>query len=290
MQSLVLDPPSLYQAIDKIALMKVSSPKLKVSILGFIAGCFVAIGAQTFIGVTAEEHTPPYLILGGAMFSTALMGIILCGSELFTGNCLMMMAVFEGHCSFLSVLWEWFFVYCGNLVGVIAFAALNHGGGINLAVDGSGLTVAGQRLCAVAVKKANLHPQEMFFRAWLANFCVCFAVLMAISSKSVAGKVYACIFPIACFVVDGYEHSIANMYFFSAAAMSRCPAMHSRYWLNLLLVTLGNFFGATILSVVYWKCYLHRQSPALDSQAPSANASVDAAQPSVYASSSARQL
>ncbi len=260
MQSLVLHPPDIYDAVEKIAIGKVRSPKLKVSLLAFIAGTFVAIGAQTFVALTTYDQSPPYMILGGIFFSTALMGIILCGAELFTGNCLMMMAVFHGQCTLFEVLWEWVFVYCGNFIGIIAFAALNHGGGVN--TMGGALTATGQRICSIASKKTHLAPEEQFFRAWLANFCVCTAVLMCMSSKSVAGKVYSCIFPVVCFVVNGYEHSIANMYFFAAATIAKCDVEHAKYWQNLALVTVGNFCGATILSLVYWKVYLHVPAPS----------------------------
>lgn len=42
---------------------------------------------------------------------------------------------------------------------------------------------------------------------------VCGAVLMAGAAKDVAGKVWAIFFPIFAFVVSGYEHCIANMYY-----------------------------------------------------------------------------
>ena len=259
MQSLVLDPPAIYSTVDKLAISKVKAEAdwLKIFLLSFVAGAFIAVGVQTFISITANDGSPPTVTLGAVFFSTGLMSIILCGAELFTGNCLMMIAVFEGHVSFVSVLLEWSMVWFGNFVGCIAFAALNHGGGINKTVQGANLTPSGIGLCAIASKKAWLDPQEMFFRAWLANFCVCISVLIALSSKTVPGKVYGCIFPLTCFIVDGYEHSIANMYFFAAATMTNCDVQHSRYWVNIFIVTTGNFCGAMILAVVYWKCFLH---------------------------------
>ena len=50
----------------------------------------------------------------------------------------------------------------------------------------------------------------------LCNFFVCIAVLMAASAKDIGGKVWAIFFPIMAFVVSGYEHCVANMYYIPA--------------------------------------------------------------------------
>ncbi len=50
---------------------------------------------------------------------------------------------------------------------------------------------------------------------------VCGAVLMAGAAKDVAGKVWAIFFPIFAFVVSGYEHCVANMYYIPAGIFAK---------------------------------------------------------------------
>ncbi|CUE61594.1 formate/nitrite transporter, putative [Bodo saltans] len=88
--------------------------------------------------------------------------------------------------------------------------------------------------------------------------CVCFSILMAYASKTVSGKVLACIFPIAAFVAMGFEHSVANMYLFTAATLLRCPGFkQTDLWGELFLCTAGNLLGAMFLALVYWYVNIH---------------------------------
>ena len=83
---------------------------------------------------------------------------------------------------------------------------------------------------------------------------------MGSAAKDVGGKVWAIFFPIMAFVVSGYEHCVANMYYIPAgimakgnevyAAMSGLSAealaglnVQNFLLANLLPVTLGNIVG-----------------------------------------------
>ena len=80
-------------------------------------------------------------------------------------------------------------------------------------------------------------------------------------ARSVTDKILAIIFPITAFVACGFEHSVANRYFLpigSALAVgSAAPLAVSGAVSNLMLVTLGNVLGGTVLvALVYWSVYL----------------------------------
>ncbi len=99
---------------------------------------------------------------------------------------------------------------------------------------------------------------------------MCLAVVMAMASRDIAGKILAIFFPIMAFVASGFEHSIANMYFLSAGIfakgftnatiLSGISPEHlnllnwTSIWTeNLITVTLGNFAGGTLfVAVAYW--------------------------------------
>lgn len=84
---------------------------------------------------------------------------------------------------------------------------------------------------------------------------------------SVTDKILATIFPISAFVACGFEHSIANMYFLPvgmALAAGSAPIALSAAVTNLVLVTIGNIIGGTLLvALVYWFVYL-RGATAVD--------------------------
>ena len=54
----------------------------------------------------------------------------------------------------------------------------------------------------------------------MCNILVCIAVWMGFAAKDAAGKVIAIFLPIMIFVICGYEHSVANMYYIPAGLIA----------------------------------------------------------------------
>ena len=178
--------------------------------------------------------------------------VILAGSELFTGNCLMVMALLERRITPAQLLRNWLTVYLGNAVGGAAVAALavySH----TASLFGDGLA---RSMVSIAESKAALGAGDAFLRGVLCNFLVCLAVWMAAASKRAEGKVIALFFPILLFVLCGYEHCIANLYYLPAGAFAAAEyGMETTLTLagcleNLAAVTLGNLVGGDRKSVV----------------------------------------
>jgi formate/nitrite transporter FocA (FNT family) len=96
------------------------------------------------------------------------------------------------------------------------------------------------------------------------------AVWLCFGARTAAGKILAIVFPIAAFVALGFEHSIANMYFFPVAMLAAGdPAILAAsgvadgavtlggFMHNLVPVTLGNIVGGGVLvALTYWVIYL----------------------------------
>ena len=79
------------------------------------------------------------------------------------------------------------------------------------------------------------------------------------AGRSVTDKVLAIVFPITAFVAAGFEHSIANMYFFPLAMLLGAPLSAADVVRNLLPVIAGNIVGGSVLvALVYWVIYLRR--------------------------------
>ena len=110
---------------------------------------------------------------------------------------------------------------------------------------------------------AKLIPfHQGFFRGVLCNILVALGVYMAAAGRDAAGKVTALFFPVAIFVMAGYEHCVANMYYFTAGMIAQGAA--GSYGLtfgaiimkNLIAVTIGNVLGgAGILGAGLWYIY-----------------------------------
>ena len=144
------------------------------------------------------------------------------------------------------------------LVWLSGHAALNEG-------------AVGQAALRIAVAKAELPPLEAFFRGVLCNVLVCMAVWLALAGRSVTDKVLAIVFPITAFVAAGFEHSIANLYFFPLAIALGAPLNAADVLGNLLPVIAGNLVGGSVLvALVYWVIYLRPGVVALAASKPEA--------------------
>ena len=118
----------------------------------------------------------------------------------------------------------------------------------------------------IARSKIALDPVLAVARGILCNLLVCLAVWLCMGAWTVADKIPAIVFPVPAFVACGFEHSVAIMYVLPVgivlAGGGPDPLSVVGAVSNLLLVTIGNIIGGTLLVVwVYWFVYL-RTDPA----------------------------
>ena len=173
----------------------------------------------------------------------------------------MIMGVLSRVISARRMLRNWGVVYLGNFVGAALVAALCVLGHVFAAFDGR----LAASVISIAQAKASLSFGDAFVRGILCNFLVCIAVWMASAAKSVPGKILAVFFPIMTFVVAGFEHSVADMYYLTAGLLTAAQTSAAAAGLtwgrallgNLLPVTLGNLVGGVFLvGVSGWYLYL----------------------------------
>jgi len=203
-------------------------------------------------------------VLGGMVFSLGLIMVVVAGAELFTGNNLLAMAWAEKKVGTGEVLRNWIVVGLGNCAGAAGLAALV------LLADTAALNDGrlARTAVEVAAAKAALSWDVAFFRGVLCNVLVCLAVWMAAAGRSVVDKTVAIVPPITAFVALGFEHSIANMFFFPLAigltivdpALAALPGAGALGWSamahNLAPVIAGNLVGGSVLvALVYWVIY-----------------------------------
>lgn len=224
---------------------RVTQSLSRLLLLGALAGVFIA-----FAGVAASIGGA----LGGklasaAIFPIGLTMVLLAGSELFTGNCLFLMPLLRRNITAGHMLRNWVAVYLGNLLGSVAVAFL--------VVQCGALDGIAEAAVAAAVTKAALPFGVALLRGVLCNFLVCLAVWMAFCAQSAGGKVVSLFGPIFLFVLCGFEHSVANMYYIPAGIFlaENGEVTWLSLWQNLLPVTLGNMVGGCGLGGILYLLY-----------------------------------
>lgn len=231
-----------------------TGPTIALAILGglYISfGCLANIVATSPQGLSSFESIFMRLI-GASLFPVGLMFIIFCGGQLFTGNNLMVIALYEKRITIKEMLQNWGLVYVGNLIGclLLAWAVLQTG-----VMTGE----VAERAIAIATTKANLTIWESFIRGVLCNIMVILACWFQAGAPDMMGKIFAVWFPITLFVFLGFEHSIANMFFIPIGMMLGAKISVGAMLLNLIFVTLGNIVGgAGVVGTVYWYTYLKK--------------------------------
>lgn len=246
------------------AVKKANLPLLKLIVLGMMAGAAIAFGGSSSnVAVHAMTNAGLQKFAAGAIFPVGLMLIVLIGGELFTGDCMMINGVVNKKFSTLAMVKTLVLVWLSNMIGslIVVFLVSQSG---QFDMTGGGL---GAYTIKVALGKVNLSFSKCIISGILCNILICLAVLMAGSAKDVAGKIWAIFFPILAFVLGGYEHCVANMYYIAAgivaskneAYVSKAMELYgltaeqiqklqigNMFLNNLLPVTIGNIIGGMV--------------------------------------------
>ena len=116
-------PAEIAQNYVGIGKKKTELPIAKMFVLGILAGMFIGFGAIGFQIATATIGGNLGKFVGAFLFPTGLALVLLAGSELFTGNCLLVIPLLQKEAAVTGVLKNWLFVYLGNFVGstILAF-------------------------------------------------------------------------------------------------------------------------------------------------------------------------
>lgn len=250
---------------------KVNTPIPKMLLLGIFAGIFIGVGgiSSTTVAVSIPLASVGKFV-GACVFPGGLTMVLLAGSELFTGNCLLTIPLLQKEISFGGMLKNWVFVYIGNLIGSILLAAgvvFSH----QVSLFNNGLAVS---VISTAATKCSMPFSDALIKGILCNFLVCIAVWISFAAKDVVSKIVGLFFPIMMFVLCGFEHSVADMYYIAAGLFAKIIPAYAQAaqdaGVDLTNLTVGNYFGANLLPVtigniiggailvggVYWFCYL----------------------------------
>ncbi|MDD3278115.1 MAG: formate/nitrite transporter family protein [Lachnospiraceae bacterium] len=235
------DVQKFYNAAKAKAALLKENPG-RYFIRSIVAGFFIAVAMIycNVLGNVFKDSDPAWgKMLGAIGFSIAVLLIVFIGSELFTGNNLMM--AFGGYGK--AVTWGqvakvWVVSYIGNFVGCFIFS------GIFVLAGASGTK---DYFAGFIDAKLAIPMDQMFFRAVLCNFFVCLAVACGTKCKEEASKFFMIVICISGFVVAGFEHCIANMAIFTTAFFLVPGLSIGAMLKSMLIVTIGNIIGGAVL-------------------------------------------
>lgn len=188
----------------------------------------------------AESNPGLAKFLAGAFFPIGLMLIILVGGELFTGNnAYLVTGARRGVIPWSYVGYNWTVIYFSNLIGALFFSYLFiHLTGM-LSADPWHSAIIG-----IGEGKVSQAWHVIFLKGIVANWLVCLAVWLGLSSKDMIGRLVGLWVPVMAFVTLGYEHSIANMFYIPMAMMTGADfTVGEAIWNNFIPSTLGNIVG-----------------------------------------------
>ena len=269
-------PKMMANRVGAVGVSKAEMGFLTTLALSILAGVFIGLGAQLMMLVThtATSSFGLNALVGGVVFTMALVLIVITGAELFTGNCVFAMSFFAGKITRGDLSRNLIISFIGNFIGALSivfwiyisaqWTANNH--------------LLGAKIVILANEKVNLTFGVAFARGVLCNALVCLGIWMCFSARNNLDKVLSLLWPISCLIACGFEHCVVNMWLipmglilkgnrFVMEAVERVnggPLDITNLTLakgfigyNLVPVVLGNLFGGIVLVAgVYWFVFL----------------------------------
>ena len=265
----MLSPAEFVDSYAGIGAGKAKASAMKLFLLAILAGFYIAMGgAVTNVASHAVANVSAAKIINGLLFPFGLIMVILTGAELFTGNCLIAISVLEKKATLAGMARNLVIVYLGNFVGgLLVSAGMVYCGQLNL---------SGGYLAAVTIRtaaaKCGLSFGPAFAMGIFCNVLVCAGVVCSLCGKDIIGRAVGAYVPVAFFVIGGFEHCVANMYYIPAGILANSAPKYAELaaaagidtsaltWGNFLVnnlvpVTLGNIVGGVALGALLWAAH-----------------------------------
>ena len=183
---------------------------------GVLAGAMVSIGGAVLLSCENK-------VVGAVLFCIALLSICWFGFNLYTGKVGFLLA--DHSRANLSLT---FTGLLGNALGTLLFGLL----------IAAALPQLREAALAACDKRLMQLPWQTLLRGFFCGMLMYTAVWSFRERKTPLGILFC----IPVFVLSGFEHSIADMFYFALAGLFRLQSL----WF-LLLVVLGNSLGGLFI-------------------------------------------
>ncbi len=189
-------------------------------VYSILAGVSISIGGVVFLSLDNK-------VVGAIFFSLGLFAVCTFGFNLFTGKVGYLVNQGPAYLGFLFQVW------LGNLVGAVITGYLIRATRI------AGIAEKAMGICDV---KLNDSMLSIFILSVFCNILMFIAVDGFKTNKHEVGKYIGIFMGVIVFILCGFEHCVANMFYFSVA---NAWSIHTLVY--LVVMTLGNACGGIII-------------------------------------------
>ena len=209
--------------MENVKLKNGTFETLKEFLLSVLAGMSISFGCVAFLASGNK-------IVGALFFVVGLFMILNFNFSLYTGK---VCYAFDNKPSYILRL---FLILGGNIVGAILMA---------LMVGATRLTSLHDAVMGVVSAKMNDNVLSLFFLGIFCNMMIFLAVYGYKNFENILAKMVALFFGVSVFVLCGFEHCIADAFYFAFAGEYSIKA-----FLYLMMIVLGNTVGGLFLPLM----------------------------------------
>lgn len=249
-------PAETIELVSRLGARKGRARGDKVFLGAVSAGCMLGLAAGGSLLVTAvpwyAENAPGVVkLLMAIIFPIALVLIMLTGGELFTGSTMFTgVAVIHKRLHFTKMLLHWFYCFWGNFAGCLFVMTIF----IGYAGVFDKEPYRSQVISMVTAKQLDPQWHQIFIRGIGCNWLVCLGIFLGLQGKDGFAKIVGMYSPISVFVLLGFDHVAANMFFIPLGIWLGTPGLSIGLyiWKGMIPVALGNVLGGTIFCGGYY--------------------------------------
>ena len=197
--------------------------RLVTFLYAVLAGLAISIGGIAYLSIENK-------VVGAIFFTVGLFTVVTHGLNLYTGKVCYVFENDKAYALNLPIIW------LGNLAGAV----------------GSGLLVRLTRIAGISVRAAELAeikladgPLSIFILAVFCNILIFVAVDGFYRNEKHVGKYIGLFLGVSVFIICGFEHCVANMFYFTAGG-----AWSLKILLYVIIMTLGNSVGGVIIPLM----------------------------------------
>lgn len=169
---------------------------MKILFKGFLAGIMIAIGGTVFLSIENK-------VIGASLFSIGLFGVLIYNLNLYTGKIGYLITNLN-----LKYIKELIITLIGNFIGACSVGFILRYTRIYDNIYSKALILANTKL--------NDNLLSIFILSIFCGLLMYFAV-NGFKKQTDFGKYLVVYLGVAVFILCGFEHCIANMYYFSVA-------------------------------------------------------------------------
>lgn len=194
---------------------------MKILFKSFLAGIMIAIGGTVFLSIENK-------VIGASLFSIGLFGVLIYNLNLYTGKIGYLISNFN-----LKYIKELIITLIGNFIGACSVGFILR------------YTRIYDNIYEKALNLANIKLSDSIISIFILSiFCglLMYYAVNGFKKQTDFGKYLVVYLGVAVFILCGFEHCIANMYYFSVADIWSLKTLGYTG-----IMVLGNSLGSFII-------------------------------------------